>query len=212
MTTVRPFLFLDVDETILPGGVVYNAELLDREGRQPQGTDGQVALDVEISSYHDGVQAGRIYLDPQLLDGVRKLADAFDIVWTSAWKGRARKLDSALSIKTHYCLAPQAGDLTNYKGRAIISFLDGYHTWHFGDSDDPVAAREAAEALPVEPRVRAFAWADDDQDWDEDQVLAWADRNEVAALIVRPQKGVGLTPQCIDDLLAFSARHASATA
>jgi hypothetical protein len=204
--TDKPFLFLDVDDTVLAGGLVFDADQLEAKGRLPEHAEGKLGFDFEWKSYYETRNA-RVYLEPWLVDGLHELSRLYDIVWASAWGGRARQLGRALDLDFHYCLAPHQGDLGNYKGQAIVSFLNGYHTNHFEDGKE---VWDRNDALPVEPRVRPFAWADDDNDFDEDRVEQWAADNGVAMLRIKPVKRVGLTREQLDELREFARACAAA--
>lgn len=198
----RPFLFLDIDDTVLERGLVFDALELEKRGRLPEGFDHLTPLDFTYRTAR-GERQARVYIDEERLADLREIAQLYDIVWTSGWKGAARQLDAALGIKSHYCLAPSQGDLGIYKGRAIMGFLGGNHTWHI---EDGTAARDELADLPVTARHRSFAWADDDTDQDEGRVRALAEQLGLEMLCIHPDKGTALTAEHFDQLREFAAK------
>jgi hypothetical protein len=197
--TLKPWLFLDVDGVIIPGGVIYPIDSLVADA-QPADT---IAIDVQPASH---MPPCRAFVPHAIAARLVQLSEAFDIVWCTTWAAAASQLHEKLGIAPEHCLVPrQRFRGPSLKGEAATDFLMGYDTDQSFEDDGP---------QPETDRWRPFAWADDQLGSvvNITDAVSLAKKKDIPWLGIVPSEQTGLTAAHTAALLAFAAELAGEVA
>lgn len=184
----KPWLFLDIDGVLIPGGTVFDAAGID-SGEHPLPAIAHGASSVDVKHPHFGIV--RAFIPDRIAAMVPELDKVYDIVWMSTWGNLARDLESMLGIAPEHCVVPrQRMDGSVLKGDAVEEFLSGY------DRDDD-------DAEP-EHRRRRFAWVDDQLSKFTWEVGEYTRHHSLDWMGITTVEAVGLTAAHTAALIAFA--------
>jgi hypothetical protein len=156
----QPVLFVDVD------GVL---SLFGFPPGEPPGTFVQVDGIAHCIGTHAGAR-------------LKRLAEAFELVWATGWEERAND-------HLPYLLELEARELP------VLSF-DGRARWG--------TAHWKVDAIDAYAGDRPAAWIDDNLD---ESCRAWAHDRRAPTLLVETDCAVGITDEDVERLLAWAAQH-----
>ncbi|MFF3402476.1 HAD domain-containing protein [Streptomyces sp. NPDC002659] len=166
---MKPLLLIDIDGPLNP----YAA----RAQRRPEGYR---THRMRPSGWTDG-RPLRVWLNPEHGVELLALADAYELVWATTWKGEANEW-----IGPHL-------------GLPELPFID----WPQMHGKAPRGTFWKTQYILEYAAGRPFAWVDDDiTDLDRE----WVDQHHLAAaLLLRINEGIGLTRPDFDALADWAA-------
>ncbi|WP_406306035.1 HAD domain-containing protein [Streptomyces sp. NBC_00879] len=166
---MKPLLLIDIDGPLNP----YAA----RAQRRPEGYR---THRMRPSGWTDGKPL-RVWLNPEHGVELLALADAYELVWATTWKGEANEW-----IGPHL-------------GLPELPFID----WPQMHGKAPRGTFWKTQYILEYAAGRPFAWVDDDiTDLDRE----WVDQHHLAAaLLLRINEGIGLTRPDFDALADWAA-------
>lgn len=124
-------------------------------------------------------------------DRLRRLAEAFRLVWATSWEHKANEVIAPLHeigplpvIEWDWYRLSEEARNPDLRPNDWV----GYHDWKL-----PWISEYAQDQV--------FAWIDDDA---SDQGIAWAERRDPATLVIRPESSVGLIDEHVERLFLFA--------
>jgi hypothetical protein len=195
----KPWLFLDVDGVVIPGGVVWRASAFD-DGTRTVPDDCKA-----VRAVHPHFGEFIALIPDAIIARIQRLAEAFEIVWLSTWGELACELEPVLGISSAGAIKARPrgfSDSTPRKGEALAEWLKGEYRIDWDAVD--------AGRIQIQPQLRPFAWVDDQLPLFESELdyefAGDEDEHELPpSLRVRTNEDTALTDEQTAELLAFAA-------